>query len=153
MQRKMAELIDESRLKEKDYQMALEDSRRAEKRLDDHRNNLEISLDGVNGEAAELRLKLSGSEGRVNALEAQLARLEGTKRDIEFKLSSIVSSLRRSIGFTQENPRARSPIRSRSPSPRRPRSISPSKGKCYFNEMIPLSTLFICKFYITYGCN
>ena len=35
MQRKMAEFEDEARLKEKDYQLALEDSRRLEKKLDD----------------------------------------------------------------------------------------------------------------------
>lgn len=35
LQRKMAEFEDEARLKEKDYQLALEDSRRLEKKLDD----------------------------------------------------------------------------------------------------------------------
>ena len=129
VQRKMAELVDESRMKEKDYQMALEDSRRAERKLEDSRRNLEINLENSNAEGAELKLRLSGAEGRVNALEAQLARLEGTKQDIEFKLSSIVSSLRRTIGFRQEMPRARSPIRSRTPSPRRSRPTSPAKGE------------------------
>ena len=73
----------------------------------------------------------SGAEGRVDALEAQLARTEGSKRDVEFKLSSIHSSLRRTIGFRQDMPRARSPIRSRSPSPsgRRSRPMSPTKGQ------------------------
>lgn len=128
LQRKMGELIDESRLKEKDYQMALEDSRRAERKLEDQRRNLEINMENTNAEAAELKLRLSGSEGRVNALEAQLARIEGAKQDVEFKLSSIVSSLKRTIGFRQEMPRARSPVRSRSQSPRRSRPNSPSKG-------------------------
>ena len=129
LQRKMAEQQEESRLKEKDYHMALEDSRRGERRMEDQKRNLEIQLENLNAESAELRLKLSGSDGRVNALEAQLARLEGVKRDIEFKLNSIVSSLRRTIGFRQEMPRARSPIRSRSPSPKRSRPTSPSKGE------------------------
>jgi rootletin len=124
----MAEAHDEYCLKEKDYRMALEDSRRAEKRMEDQRRNLEIQFENLSAEDGELRLKLSGSEGRVNALEAQLARLEGVKRDIEFKLNSIVSSLRRTIGFRQEMPRSRSPIRSRSPSPKRSRPTSPSKG-------------------------
>ena len=75
-----------------------------------------------------MKLKLSGAEGRVNALEAQLARVEGAKRDIEFKLSSIHSSLRRTIGFRQDAPRSRSPFRNRSISPRRSRPNSPTKG-------------------------
>ena len=66
--------------------------------------------------------------GRVNALEAQLARIEGAKRDVEFKLSSIHSSLRRTLGFRQEMPRMASPLRARSPSPRRGRPSSPTKG-------------------------
>jgi hypothetical protein len=90
----MGELMDESRMKEKDYQMALEDSRRIERKLDDQKRNLEIQLENTSAENEELKLRLSGAEGRVNALEATLARLEGSKRDIEFKLSSIVSSLR-----------------------------------------------------------
>lgn len=92
------------------------------------RRNLEIALENSNAECSDLRLRLSGAEGRVNALEAQLARVEGAKRDAEFKLSSIHSSLRRTIGFNQ---RARSPSprpRSRTPSPRR-RPLSPSKGE------------------------
>ena len=134
LQRKMGELIDESRLKEKDYQMALEDSRRSERKLADQGRNLEINLENVGAEAAELKLRLSGSEGRVNALEAQLARIEGAKQDVEFKLSSIVSSLKRTIGFRQEMPRARSPVRSRSQSPRRSRPNSPSKGIVFSDD-------------------
>ena len=126
LQRKMAELIDDATMKEKDYQLALDDSRRSERKLEDQRKNLEIALDAANADIGDLRLKLSGAEGRVNALETTLARLEGAKKDVEFKLSSIVSSLRRSIGFRQEMPRSRS----RSPSPRRSRPTSPSKGVC-----------------------
>lgn len=132
LQRKTAEIVDEAVLKEKDYQLALEDSRRCERKLEDQRKNLEIALESANGDIADLRMKLSGAEGRVNALETTLARLEGAKRDVEFKLSSIVSSLRRSIGFRQEMPRGRSPgPRSRSPSPRRSRPTSPSKGSIF----------------------
>ena len=128
LQRKMAEFEDEARLKEKDYQLALEDSHRMEKKLDDQRRNLEISLENANAELADLKLKLSASEGRVNALEGQLARTEGAKKDIEFKLSSIVSSLRRTIGLRERMPRSASPLRARSPSPRRSRPNSPTKG-------------------------
>lgn len=52
----MAELIDEARMKEKDYQLALEDSRRSERKLEDNKRNLEIALDNTNAEAGELRV-------------------------------------------------------------------------------------------------
>ncbi len=129
MQRRMAELEDDIRLKEKDYQMALADANRTEKKLDDQRRNLEMSLESTSSELADVKLRLSGAEGRVTALETEVARVEGAKRDVEFKLGSIVSSLRRSIGFTQGMPRSRSPLRARSPSPRRSRPNSPTKGR------------------------
>lgn len=78
-QRKMGELIDEFRLKEKDYQMALEDSRRVERKLEDQRRNLEINLENINVEVVELKLRLSGLEGRVNVFEVQFVRIEGVK--------------------------------------------------------------------------
>lgn len=54
--------------------------------------------------------------------------MEGAKRDAEYKLGSIVSSLRRTIGYgSRSNSGARA--RSRSPSPcTRRRPISPTKG-------------------------
>lgn len=52
----MAELIDEARMKEKDYQLALEDSRRSERKLDENRCNLELALEHSNTEAEELRV-------------------------------------------------------------------------------------------------
>lgn len=75
----------------------------------------------------ELKLALNGSEGRVEALENQLARTEGTKRDMEYKLASIHSSLRRSIGFKQEDFVDGRNVRPRSVSPKR-RPQSPAKG-------------------------
>jgi rootletin len=54
--------------------------------------------------------------------------VEGAKRDAEYKLGSIISSLRRTIGY---GPRSSSGsrLRSRSPSPNvRRRPISPTKG-------------------------
>ncbi len=54
--------------------------------------------------------------------------MEGAKRDAEYKLGSIISSLRRTIGY---GPRSSSGsrLRSRSPSPNvRRRPISPTKG-------------------------
>ncbi|CAF4733141.1 unnamed protein product, partial [Rotaria socialis] len=54
--------------------------------------------------------------------------VEGAKRDAEYKLGSIVSSLRRTIGYGSRS-RSGAGIRSRSPSPTvRRRPISPTKG-------------------------
>lgn len=102
--------------------MALDESRRSEKRLDDHRQRLESSLDGAGAELSDARLRLSAAEGRVVALETQLARVEAARGDVESKLMSIVSGLRRSIGFT-------GPLRARSPSPTRSRPTGPTKGQ------------------------
>ena len=54
--------------------------------------------------------------------------VEGAKRDAEYKLGSIVSSLRRTIGYGSRSRSGAGP-RSRSPSPNvRRRPISPTKG-------------------------
>ncbi len=54
--------------------------------------------------------------------------VEGAKRDAEYKLSSIVSSLRRTIGYGSRSSSG-TRLRSRSPSPSaRRRPISPTKG-------------------------
>ncbi|CAF3848033.1 unnamed protein product [Rotaria sordida] len=128
IQRHYVELEDEQRMKERDYKLAVEESRRLERKAIDERRNVELALDGANQMISELRIALSGAEGRASALDAQLARVEGAKRDAEYKLGSIVSSLRRTIGY---GPRSSSGtrLRSRSPSPNiRRRPISPTKG-------------------------
>lgn len=79
-------------------------------------------------------MALNGSEGRVEALENQLARLEGVRRDLEYKLASIHSSLRRSIGFRQESYMDSRSLRHRSTSPRR-RPMSPTKGIMRFYRL------------------
>ena len=56
LQRKYAELEDELRLRERDYTLALEDSRRSEKKLDDQRRNLEIQLETASSDIAELKV-------------------------------------------------------------------------------------------------
>ena len=110
----------------------------------DNRRNLEIQLENVMAECAELKLNLSGAEGRVNALETHLAHVEGAKKETEFKLASIHSTLRRTIGFRQEMPRSASPLgRARSKSPRRSRPSSPTKGEFSNScEIYPL----VCEF-------
>ena len=50
MQRKFAEFEDELRVREKDFAMALEDSRRNERKLNEDRHNLELTLDNANAD-------------------------------------------------------------------------------------------------------
>jgi rootletin len=134
LQRKYGELEDEVRQREKDYRVTLEESKRVERKAQDERRNLELTLESVNNALSETRIQLSGAEGRNGALEAQLARVEGARKDAEFKLSSIVSSLRRTIGL---RPSSGSPgcalikmMQSRNPSrsPSRRNRSPPLKG-------------------------
>lgn len=109
-------------MKEREYQGALEETRREYRKLEETRRQLELQLQQTQQDLVELRIQLAGQESRANAAEAQIARLEGLKRDLEFKLCSIFSSLKRLLGFRQEMPqRAASPTaaRARSPSPLR----------------------------------
>ncbi|CAF4826729.1 unnamed protein product [Rotaria sp. Silwood1] len=128
IQRHYVELEDEQRMKERDYKLAVEDSRRLERKAIEERRNIELTLENANQMVSELRIALSGAEGRASALDTQLARVEGAKRDAEYKLGSIVSSLRRTIGYGSRS-RSGARLRSRSPSPNiRRRPISPTKG-------------------------
>lgn len=58
MQRKMAEYEDEVRLREKDLTMALEDSRRGERKLDDIRRSLEGQMEASRRDYNDLKLKV-----------------------------------------------------------------------------------------------
>jgi hypothetical protein len=126
LQRKYAELEDEIRQREKEFRANVDDSKRSERKATEERRNVELALEGANNALSELRIQLSGADGRIGGLEAQLARVEGARKDAEFKLSSIVSSLRRTIGFKPSNLIIKSRQASRSP-PRRNRS-PPLKG-------------------------
>ncbi|CAF4401794.1 unnamed protein product, partial [Adineta steineri] len=108
---------------ERDNKLAVEDARRLERKAIDERRNVELALEGANQINSELRVALSGAEGRTSALDTQLARVEGAKRDAEYKLSKIVSGLRRSVGYGPRSS-SRSQLRSRSPSPQNRRLVS-----------------------------
>ena len=127
--RKVAELENEMRFKDREYGTALDESRRCLKKSEEDRRQLEMIIDEAKANIAEFNLTLGAAEGKVNVLESQLEHVETTKHDLELKLSSIVSSLRRSIGFQQGMPRSTSVQRARSPSPRRSRPLGPRKGK------------------------
>ena len=125
LQRKYAELEDEIRQREKEFRATVDDSKRTERKATEERRNVELALEGANNALSELRIQLSGADGRISGLEAHVARVEGARKDAEFKLSSIVSSLRRTIGFKPSS-LLKSRQASRSP-PRRNRS-PPLKG-------------------------
>lgn len=131
LQRKYCELEDELRARDKEFRCAMEESKRAERKAQEDRRQVELALENLQQQLSDARIQLSGADGRISALEAQLARVEGARKDAEFKLSSIVSSLRRTIGFRpcrshlvkiQQHKSSRSPVRhNRSP---------PLKGFC-----------------------
>ncbi len=77
LQRRYTELEEELRLKEKDFQMALEEARSTERKIIEKLRVTEVTLENANSELGDMKLKLSAAEGRINGLEAQLAQVEG----------------------------------------------------------------------------
>lgn len=126
LQRKLSETESDFGLREKELLGSLEEARGNEKKLQDNTRNLEIKALASAEDVAQLGLKLSASEGRVHGLEAELARLEGVKREMEFKLSSLHSALRRTLGIGRTGRTPSPAIRGRSSSPKR--VFSPLKG-------------------------
>lgn len=124
-QRRLVDGENQSQMKDKEFQMVLEERARNGARSEDQRRQLESMLEASKAEISENRLKLSASEGRVVALESKLAEVESESRDVEMKLANIVSTLRRTIGF---NPRSASKSRARSLSPKRALQV-PAKGQ------------------------
>ena len=125
IQRKLSATEDEVRQKAREHQLMADDRARSDQLADDQRRELLATLENANTDLTNLRLELSGAHGRVEALEIQLSRVDGSRRDAEMKLSNIVSSLRRTIGF---NPGETRRDRSLSPDRQRSRSVSPIKG-------------------------
>ena len=115
-------------MREKEFRATLEESKRVERKAQDERRNIELALESVNTALSEARIHISGAEGRISALEAQLARVEGARKDDEFKLSSIVSSLRRTIGFRPSANIIKLQSRNNSGSPPRRNRSPPFKG-------------------------
>lgn len=60
---------------------------------------MENRLEQTTFDRENYKAQLSGNDGRISALESQLARVEAMKNDTEFKLSSLYSILRRSLGL------------------------------------------------------
>ena len=79
LHRKLAEMEDESRLKERDYLGQISEQHQLSKRQKDDIRSLAVKLDTIEEELAETKLKLSASEGRVTGLENEIVKIEGIK--------------------------------------------------------------------------
>lgn len=101
--RRLAESDDVHQLKERDLQIALEESHRNEKRQEERRHHFEVLLATANSELEDLKTRLSATDGKVTILDAQLVKMEGAKKEVEHKLSSVYSSLRRYVGLNPED--------------------------------------------------
>ena len=129
LQRRVGELEDEGRLRDKEQGRALEELRAAERALAEQRRRLEVQVDKLGTEVASLQLRLREAEGRAHTFEEQLAWAERGRLGAQGNLGVILSTLRRNMGLAGG---AASPVRARSPSPSRKGglragSVSPSR--------------------------
>lgn len=122
-QRKLQEQDGEFRARERGLQGSLEEARSAEKQQLDHTRSLELKLEAVRAEAAELGLRLSAAEGRAQGLEAELARVEAHRRAAEAQLGGLRSALRRGLGL------GRAPSPAPRPLPSSPVRSAPAGGE------------------------
>ncbi len=125
---------------ERELTAQLQEARGCEKKLQDEAKNLALRAQAAQDSAAQSSLQLSEAQGRLAATEAELARAEAGRRDLEFRLSSLQSTLTRTLGIgaAGRGSRGRSPggssaspcttSRHHSISPLRA-SLSPPKGK------------------------
>ena len=113
-QQKMTSMEEECRKMTVDKQMALEEQERLREQAAEQQRSVESDLDTVNSQLADMRVELEAAHGRVEALETQLSQTEESRHEVEVKLSSIISTLRRTVGISTGDR-----TRSRSSSPRK----------------------------------
>ena len=105
---------------------------------------MENLLEQTTFDRENYKAQLSGNDGRISALESQIARIEASKNDSEFKLSSLYSILRRSLGLRSHSrpptPNEGSPKKNRRSFRGRSRSSS-GKPSLNFTCMALLATL------------
>ncbi|KAI3388636.1 hypothetical protein SNEBB_006197 [Seison nebaliae] len=111
LERKYMELEQEKDSKDKEFCIILEDLKERHRIALDEKKQLLVNKEIADTEMNEVRLILSSAESQIAALESQLNRMEAAKKEIEFKLSNIVSSIRRTVGVTNNRcSRSNSPI-------------------------------------------
>ena len=71
----------------------MDEMRARERKLEDQRHNLELSLSDAQQEIKALKVNLNGSEGRIGEMHATIVRLETSKKDVESKLASVCGLL------------------------------------------------------------
>jgi len=132
VQRKMASVEDECQKKNRENLTALEQQVRVEQQAAEQRRHLETALEAARAQLADMRVELEAAHGRVEALETQLTKTEALRRDVELKLSSVVSTLRRTVGIFHGDSVV-DKTRSRSASPRKgQRSVNITKKNVWF---------------------
>ena len=117
VQRKIAAVEDECQKKTRENQTVLEERARFEQQAVEQRRALESALESATGQLSDIRVELRAAHGRVEALETQLSKTEASRSDVELKLSSIASTLRRTVGILPGDSLHKT--RSRSSSPRK----------------------------------
>ena len=110
--------------REKDYEAQIEEYRQFEQKARNRMREKENLLEQTTYERENYKAQLSGNDGRISALESQISRIEAAKNDCEFKLSSLYSVLRRSLG-----------LRSQSQSSTSSDEDSPKRNKSSYREL------------------
>ncbi|CAI2737564.1 unnamed protein product [Dicrocoelium dendriticum] len=101
-ERRISELKETSASREKEIKQAIEHASCEQRRLIEARNQLQNGLDQVSANASELRTTLCGAEEKIACLEARLQASEQARKELDHKLAAIHTSLRRLIGYRQD---------------------------------------------------
>lgn len=114
VKRRLADEGNQSHLKDREFKLVVEDRERGMAHAEDQRRQLEAALERSKADVEESKARLGASEGKVLELENKLAEIEVENHDMEMKLASVVSTLRKTIGYHPTTP-DRSRNRSSSP--------------------------------------
>jgi hypothetical protein len=71
----------------------MDEMRGRERKLEDQRHNLELSLSAAQQEMKSLKINLNGSDGRINEMHSTMLRLETAKKEVESKLLTVCGLL------------------------------------------------------------
>ena len=151
---RIKEVEDTFASRETDYEAQIEEYRQFELKARNSMREKDNLLEQTTYDRENYKAQLSGNDGRISALESQISRIEAAKNDCEFKLSSLYSVLRRSLGLRSQSQSSTSsdedsPKRNKSSYRERARSDSGKKHPAFVkqsqrfiseNEYIALNT-------------